>query len=326
MIEEKKYAPVYIPTLNRYEHFKRCLESLERCTDADKTDVYVGLDYPPSEKYVAGWKKIDEYLKEKEKKHGFKNLYVRRRDHNCGVGTANSNNSLLREEIRKVSDRYILTEDDNEFSPCFLTYCNWGLEYCKNDERILAVCSYNLLETPRLNNNIYIYNYAYCAWGVAFLFERRDRMQELYDYDKLISIVKSYPLSTVFKDKVMLASSVLYMIKKKKILGDTILQLIPDDKKWCLFPKVSMVRNWGHDGSGLHGKNLESFEIQKKLSIEESSSFTPVIVEDLFSTDIVDVYKQRYGKTPLIARIRAICRFVLFRLFGCIVVLERPHK
>ena len=68
MIEEKKYAPVYIPTLNRYEHFKRCLESLERCTDADKTDVYVGLDYPPSEKYVAGWKKIDEYLKEKEKK------------------------------------------------------------------------------------------------------------------------------------------------------------------------------------------------------------------------------------------------------------------
>ena len=34
-----KYAPIVIPTLNRYEHFKRCLESIERCTGAEYTDV-----------------------------------------------------------------------------------------------------------------------------------------------------------------------------------------------------------------------------------------------------------------------------------------------
>ena len=44
------YSPVIITTLNRHEHFRQCLESLERCTDADKTNVYVALDYPPSEK------------------------------------------------------------------------------------------------------------------------------------------------------------------------------------------------------------------------------------------------------------------------------------
>lgn len=43
------YSPVIIPTLNRYEHFRECLESLEHCVDADKTTVYIGLDYPPSE-------------------------------------------------------------------------------------------------------------------------------------------------------------------------------------------------------------------------------------------------------------------------------------
>ncbi len=53
-MEITTYAPVLIPTLNRYEHFKRCLESLELCTGADKTDVYVGLDFPPSEKYHKG--------------------------------------------------------------------------------------------------------------------------------------------------------------------------------------------------------------------------------------------------------------------------------
>ena len=51
MQEIKEFAPVLIPTLNRYEHFKRCLESLERCTWAEKTDVYVALDFPPSDKF-----------------------------------------------------------------------------------------------------------------------------------------------------------------------------------------------------------------------------------------------------------------------------------
>lgn len=46
-MEIKQYAPVVIPTLNRYDHFKACLESLEKC----KTDVYVVLDFSPSEEY-----------------------------------------------------------------------------------------------------------------------------------------------------------------------------------------------------------------------------------------------------------------------------------
>lgn len=90
-----KYAPVIIPTLNRYEHFKRCLESLEKCTGAEMTEVYVGLDFPPSDKYVEGWKKIDIYLKEKEVNNHFKKLIVVRRETNCGVGHQFSNGSLL---------------------------------------------------------------------------------------------------------------------------------------------------------------------------------------------------------------------------------------
>ena len=60
------YAPVVIPTLNRYEHLKQCLESLEKCTGAEYTDVYIGVDYPPNDRYVEGWKKVDAYLQEKK--------------------------------------------------------------------------------------------------------------------------------------------------------------------------------------------------------------------------------------------------------------------
>ena len=325
MTEIRHYAPVCIPTLNRYEHFKRCLESLEKCTGADKTDVYVGLDYPPSEKYVEGWKKIDAFLADKEKNHGFKNLYVRRRDHNCGVGNPNSNGNLLLNEVRQVSDRYIITEDDNEFSPDFLTYCNWGLEYFKDDDRILAICGYNLVDTPKLKNNVYIYNDAYCAWGVAFLFDRRDRLAKYYDLDNVKQIVDSYPLSIIWKDKVVSAASMLYMLKKRHILGDTIMQAIPENKKWCVFPKLSMVRNWGHDGSGQHGKDLKSFERLINRSIDDAAVFQPHIVEPLFSMEIKQAYKNKYGHISIKTRIRSILRFFVYKLTGQIIVLERPQ-
>ena len=41
------YYPVCIPTLNRYEHLKACVESLQRCTHADKTELIIGLDALP---------------------------------------------------------------------------------------------------------------------------------------------------------------------------------------------------------------------------------------------------------------------------------------
>ena len=68
-------APVTIPTLCRYEHFKRCIESLSRCTLADKTEVYVALDYPAKESHWDGYNKIKDYLlSHKEDNLGFKKL------------------------------------------------------------------------------------------------------------------------------------------------------------------------------------------------------------------------------------------------------------
>ena len=56
------FAPVLIPTLCRSKHFLRLMESLKRNTWAKYTDVYCGLDYPPSEKYRQGWQEICDYV------------------------------------------------------------------------------------------------------------------------------------------------------------------------------------------------------------------------------------------------------------------------
>lgn len=51
------YAPIYIPTLCRYEHFKQCIESLAQCEGASETEVYVALDYPAKESHLEGYEK-----------------------------------------------------------------------------------------------------------------------------------------------------------------------------------------------------------------------------------------------------------------------------
>jgi len=55
------YAPVVIPTLNRHTHFKCCVESLATCTNADRTDLFIFLDYPLKDVHWEGYELIKAY-------------------------------------------------------------------------------------------------------------------------------------------------------------------------------------------------------------------------------------------------------------------------
>ena len=100
-------APVTIPTLCRYEHFKRCIESLSRCTLADKTEVYVALDYPAKESHWNGYNKIKDYLlSHKEDNLGFKKLIVIQRSRNYGLGEEGNIMTLRKEIFSKYESTY----------------------------------------------------------------------------------------------------------------------------------------------------------------------------------------------------------------------------
>ena len=104
------YYPVIIPTLNRYKHLKACVESLAVNTHAEQTELVIGVDYPPSEEYVEGWKKIKEYV---HTIHGFKKTTIFEYKENYG---AVKNSKALVEYVFSQYDAYIFTEDDNVFS------------------------------------------------------------------------------------------------------------------------------------------------------------------------------------------------------------------
>lgn len=309
-------APVIIPTLNRYNHFVRCLESLERCTGADLTEIYVALDYPPSDEYKDGWQLIDSYLHRKEYNNEFKKLYVIRRERNYGICHDNGNFESLIKEIELKYDRYIFTEDDNEFSPCFLEYMNWGLDYYKNDPNIISICGYNEIPIDKnYKENIFIDTW-YSAWGVGHWVDKWNRLSSLIKSEEYSrQYIKKCSLTTIFKRDIWLASSVIGSIVTNRYYWDAIPYRFKEYPLYTIHPVVSMVRNWGQEGSGQHGKNISRHNIQMQMPIHSENIFSPSTV-NIFENANLNGISDKYFKIPLKNRLYEIVNFLSFKLLG----------
>ena len=122
------FYPVVIPTLCRYEHFKECVVSLSKNIYASETELVIGLDYPPSEKYFEGYSHIKEYLSEIK---GFKKVTIFENTKN--LGSSKNSEQLITYALDNY-DAYIYSEDDNIFSPFFLQFMNESLEKYRNDD------------------------------------------------------------------------------------------------------------------------------------------------------------------------------------------------
>lgn len=242
------FAPVLIPTLNRHIHFKRCVESLSKCTHAEKTDLFIALDYPLSESHWEGYETIKTYL---PKIKGFKSIQIIKRQKNFG---ASENIQCARKMIFETYDRIILSEDDNEFSPYFLQYMNDGLEFFRDNKKIVAINGYNI---PTTSINDYSYEYYlskyFSCWGYATwadrncceMIENKDAYKEIKNDRKLLKKIKSYHPKLI--------NSLKQIHEGKLIAGDYMItfHLIKNDL-FTIKPIKSLVKNIGHDGSGLH--------------------------------------------------------------------------
>lgn len=246
-------APILIPTLNRYEHFKRCIETLAKCTGAEKTDLFIALDYPAKPEHFEGYNKISAYL---DSIRGFQNVTVFRRKENYGVS---KNLRSARAEITKTQDTYIYTDDDNEFSPNFLDYINKGLERFKDDPRIIAICGDGGTFTkPEDYQANFLYRKGFSAWGFGSWFDKPykvdyevSEMRDFISDSRLRKLLKYYYERHYY-------STLTYIDRGTAMRGDgaIALDMIKSDT-YCVYPTVSKVRNHGHDGSGVHGGKRE---------------------------------------------------------------------
>ena len=263
-MEEMIYAPIIIPTLNRFEHFRACVESLANCSGADKTDLFISVDYPPSEKYMNGYKEIIDFVNSGIK--GFKKVYIYIQEKNLGVG---GNLYFLRDIVFSKYDRLICTEDDNIFSPCFLEYINKGLEKHGNNKHVLGICGYNYpITMPQSYCNKYNYYYAkeFSAWGTGYLKERISEANIFMNVEYGKTIIKKHWRKLTWNIRRIIIDS----IKRHKLYGDLnrTLYLIDTDS-YCVFPTENLVVNKGHDGSGVNCGNSKNDKFSKQHQSRE---------------------------------------------------------
>lgn len=263
IINISNYAPVLITTLNRHIHFKRCVESLAACHGADQTDLFIGFDYPANENHWAGYEIIKAYLPTIK---GFKTVNVSVRTVNFGP---EKNFFAVIDQIFEKYDRMIISEDDNVFAPSFLAYINKGLEVYAKREDIFSVCGYNLpvLMSNKYKKDIFIWQY-FSAWGAGLWKEKWEKVKweqdiVINDLKQLLSDKKQVGRLNSIANNII--PGLIRIVETGHITGDTLICYhLFADNMYCIFPSVSMVRNTGHDGSGVHGGTIMTDEYRNQ--------------------------------------------------------------
>lgn len=272
------YYPVVIPTLNRYEHFKECIESLSMCTHADKTELVIGLDYPPTKKYEEGWKKIKNYIPTIQ---GFKKITIFEHEHNLGP---EGNSDFLRQYVFKYNNAYIFTEDDNIFSPCFLDYMDKCLEKYKDDSNIACITGCltpeikNSIKDNKSNNSVLKIIGNTNAYGIGLWSSKEKSLKEKFPEDFRKYIFSSRKnIIKLLKSPAKL-NHIFFWIKKDKSLNRicdfTRNAWMVLNNQTTIMPIISLVRNNGFDGTGLHCDE-SSYEqnLWLKLNISENKTY-----------------------------------------------------
>jgi hypothetical protein len=323
MDKEQKFAPIIIPTLNRIDKFKNCVESLAKNLYADKTELYIGLDALPEknpEKYEEGYKQICAYIPTIT---GFKVVNVIKREKNLGV--IENCKDLFRIVLEK-HDTFIFSEDDNIFAPAFLSYVNHGLEKFKDDKSIRSICGYSYpIDYPESNANV-VKMQTYCSdWGFGTWKDRYTEIRDVMNQNYFIDLFKSRK-----KAKLLRKTSRKNFIWAFGCLPPSTTSIRPMDytrsvfqimnNQYSIMPKISLVKNTGWDLSGVHSlpdtehiRNLCSLFNNQKL-YEKSEFDTFCFFDDETESINKQIDKTIFGAYEKKYYPKVVVKATLFRL------------
>ena len=254
------YAPILIPTLCRYEHFVRCIESLKKNTWACYTDVYVAVDYPSKPSHFDGYNKICEYLEGDFSE--FASFNVIKRTENYG---SVRNMNEMRDKIVQKYDRFIRTDDDIEFAPVFLEYMDKCLEHYKDDENVVAVSGYSYPIDWQVSQDstVFLENFVVPMWGTGFWTDKFLKVKKQIIEEGVL--VEKFSKLKKYKD-VMTDACFLDYVNDFLSIKSVWLTSFSDIsmriycavmEKSVASPVVSKSRNLGFDGSGMYCQAID---------------------------------------------------------------------
>lgn len=246
-------APISVSVYTRLEHFQQCVESLANNHLAKYSKLYVFSDAakPGDEERV---RQVREYAK---KITGFEEVILKFQKNN----DYKKNMADAREIPLNKHGKMIRLEDDNIVGPHLLRFINEGLVFYENDNRVFAITGYS----PPINQKKYVQgdvylSYYFSAWVYGVW--KRKKFNEFLSFEKpYADMLNSGLLKRVKSIHPKLPDALCKMDEGTHWAGDQKLSyMMIKHGMYQIKPVQSMVRNIGHDGSGVHCGTSNKFE------------------------------------------------------------------
>ena len=280
-------APIALFVYNRPWHTQQTVEALLKSEFAEESDLFVFSDAPKNSSSDEKVKAVRGFIRSTT---GFKSLTIVERPHNLGLA-----NSII-DGVTNLCNKYgqvIVLEDDLVTSPYFLKYMNDGLDYYRDEERVISIHGYIYPVKAKLPETFFLRG-ADC-WGWA-TWKRGWDLFEL-DGEKLLAEIKAQKNIREFNyDGSYDLIGMLYSQIKGKVDSWAIRWYASAfiNNKLTLYPGESLVLNIGNDGSGTHCGTTEMFNSSlikhelniAKIAIFESSDARSAIVDYFYASRI----------------------------------------
>ena len=267
-------APIVLFVYNRPDHTRRTLEALAKNELADQSILIIYADGPKVSADRDQLEKIEAVRKVIREKKWCREVLIRESSENKGLA-----NSIITGVTEVVNDhkRVIVLEDDIVTAPVFLRYMNECLERYQHEDQVLSICSFNYFA---LSERIpeFFFCYVSDCWGWATW----ARSWSLFDADagKLHREILQKGLADEFDvQKAYNYTEMLKAVQNGDVDSWAIRWYASGflNNKLSLYPKRSLVRNIGFDGSGMNSGFNDYSEGQQKLPKEYSLENPPVV-------------------------------------------------
>jgi hypothetical protein len=245
-------APIVLFVYNRLAHTQHVIESLQQNTLAKESELYIYSDAPRNDGNRKSVEKVREYIRDID---GFRSVSIVERKENYGV-----DKSIIvgATEIVNRFGKIIVLEDDLESHPQFLEYMNSALEKYRNSKRVFSITGYSYttdIEDENIEETFFLKltnSWSWATWVDRWeLLDKHTTGWEECKHDsKLISQFNydnSYPYAKIMESQ----------LKQRKNTWDILWYWTVFRRDGLtLYPRRSLVRNIGFDGSGVHCSNI----------------------------------------------------------------------
>jgi len=264
--------PIALFVYNRLAHTMSTIEALQKNHGARDSILYIYADGPRGAADEEGVSAVRNYIRGVA---GFADVILVEREQNMGLAHSLT---IGIDTVLDAHESIIVLEDDLVTSPHFLQFMGDALKYYEYEEQVVAVHGYTFPLGISFPETFFLRHTGCWGWGTWKrgwgLFEP-DGLKLLRQLKELkltnnFDMNGAYPYTKMLEDQVN-GKNDSWAVRWH---ASTFLK-----NKLTLYPRVALVRNIGHDGSGVHCCTSSFYDVS--LVDSEVKVFPVPVCEDL---------------------------------------------